>query len=84
MEAGSDTTSSTLLGFCLALIAYPHILKRAQEEVDALCPERTPTIDDLKDLPYLKACMTEVSLIFLSTPKYLNSEMKRRSSAGAP
>ena len=60
MEAGSDTTSSTLLGFCLALIAHSHVLKRAQEEVDALCLERTPTIDDLKDLPYLRACMTEI------------------------
>jgi cytochrome P450 len=34
MEAGSDTTASTLLTFVLALINYPRVLKEAQREVD--------------------------------------------------
>ena len=61
MEAGSDTTSSTLLSFVLAVIQQPEILKKAQTEIDAVCgTDRSPTPDDLSNLPYLKACMTEV------------------------
>ena len=61
MEAGSDTTSSTLLSFLLAVIEQPEILKKVQAEVDAVCGiERSPTPNDLNKLPYLRACMTEV------------------------
>ncbi|GKZ48832.1 hypothetical protein AbraIFM66951_001073 [Aspergillus brasiliensis] len=60
MEAGSDTTSSTLLTFVLAMTQYPEILCKAQEEVDHVCGnDRSPTFDDLEDLPYLNACMNE-------------------------
>lgn len=61
MEAGSDTTSSTLLSFLLAMLENPVALKRAQEDVDRVCDlERSPTIDDLDNLPYIEACMHEV------------------------
>lgn len=62
MEAGSDTTASTLFSFLLAMIAYPQALKNAQAEVDHICgTSNSPTYDDLANLPYLKACMDEVS-----------------------
>jgi cytochrome P450 len=61
MEAGSDTTASTLLSFLLAMIAHPEVLKRIQAEEDQVCGVlRSPTSDDIKNLPYLKACMDEV------------------------
>jgi cytochrome P450 len=61
MEAGSDTTSSTLLSFLLAMLNNPEALKRAQEDVDRVCgTERSPTADDLDKLPYIEACMHEV------------------------
>lgn len=61
MEAGSDTTASTLLSFLLAMIKYPQAFKRAQKEVDELCgSSRSPTTDDINRLPYIKACMDEV------------------------
>jgi cytochrome P450 len=61
MEAGSDTTASTLLNFVLALTKNPHVLKKAQGELDALCgTERSPTTDDFGRLPYVAACMAEV------------------------
>ncbi|KAJ6003138.1 hypothetical protein N7451_005685 [Penicillium sp. IBT 35674x] len=60
MEAGSDTTSSTLLAFVLAMTQYPEILKKAQEEVDHVCgSDRSPTFDDIGKLEYLSACMNE-------------------------
>lgn len=65
MEGGSDTTASTLLSFLLALVKYPRVLRRAQEEVDRVCgAQRSPAFGDLEKLPYVKHCMTEVS-----TPK---------------
>lgn len=61
MEAGSDTTASTLLSFLLAMIKYPEEFRKAQNEVDSVCgPLRSPTSDDIDRLPFLKACMDEV------------------------
>ncbi|OJI96603.1 hypothetical protein ASPVEDRAFT_78369 [Aspergillus versicolor CBS 583.65] len=60
MEAGSDTTSSTLLSFLLAVLENPDALKRAQEDVDRVVGlERSPTMQDLEDLSYIEACMHE-------------------------
>ncbi|KAK9783103.1 putative Cytochrome P450 [Seiridium cardinale] len=60
MEAGSDTTASTLLSFLLAMIKYPAEFKKAQNEVDAVCgPSRSPTSHDIGNLPFIKACMDE-------------------------
>ncbi|KAL4768641.1 cytochrome P450 [Aspergillus nidulans var. acristatus] len=61
MEAGSDTTSSTLLSFLLAVLENPVALKRAQEDVDRIVgTERSPTMNDLENLPYIEACMHEI------------------------
>ncbi|KAF7532399.1 hypothetical protein G7054_g7988 [Neopestalotiopsis clavispora] len=60
MEAGSDTSASTLLSFLLAMIKYPAEFKKAQMEVDQVCgSERSPTVEDIDRLPFLKACMDE-------------------------
>ncbi|KAJ5305888.1 hypothetical protein N7508_004903 [Penicillium antarcticum] len=53
MEAGSDTTSSTLLAFVLAMAQHPEILKQAQKEVDRVCGiDRSPNFDDIEKLEY--------------------------------
>ncbi len=62
MEAGSDTSASTLLSFLLAMIKHPDEFKKAQMEVDQVCGSlRSPTSEDIDRLPFLKACMDEVS-----------------------
>jgi cytochrome P450 len=60
MEAGSDTTSSSVLDFILAMIKHPAILKEAQRQIDALC-DHPPTYEDVKKSPYIHALMQEVS-----------------------
>lgn len=65
MEAGSDATSATLLSFCLAMTKYPEVLKKCQAEVDSVCPDRTPIITDVNNLPYLRAAMNEVHYLLL-------------------
>ncbi|KIW32629.1 uncharacterized protein PV07_04160 [Cladophialophora immunda] len=59
MEAGSDTTSSSILDFILAMISHPDILKKAQKEIDAISPRDPPTYEAVKDNAYLNALMQE-------------------------
>ncbi|KAI0133793.1 cytochrome P450 [Xylariales sp. AK1849] len=70
MEAGSDTTASTLLSFLLAMIKYPEEFKRAQMEIDQVCGSlRSPTPDDIDHLPFIKACMDE-GIFYLKAPLF--------------
>lgn len=58
-EAGSETTSSELYGFAQAMLLYPETQRKAQAEIDALCGDRCPSLDDLSNLPYTRACVKE-------------------------
>jgi cytochrome P450 len=60
-EAGSDTTAIALSVFVMAMVLYPQVARKAQDEIDRVVgPERMPTFDDLKDLPYIDAIVKEV------------------------
>lgn len=60
LEAGSDTTSSTLYGFVQAMLVYPDVQRKAQAEIDRVIgPSRLPTMDDIDQLPYVRCCMKE-------------------------
>lgn len=60
LEAGSDTTSSTLYAFIQALILFPEVQKKAQEELERVIgPGRLPTLDDEASLPYIRGCVKE-------------------------
>jgi cytochrome P450 len=64
MEAGSDTTASTLLSYLLGMISNRMAFARARDELDGVCgTERSPATEDLERLPYLRACMTEVGCV---------------------
>ncbi|KAK5079301.1 hypothetical protein LTR64_002276 [Lithohypha guttulata] len=60
LEAGSDTTAATIYGFIQAMLVWPEVLKKAQEEVDRVVgPDRMPTIEDYENLPYIRCCIKE-------------------------
>ena len=60
LEAGSDTTAATLTAFVQAMIVFPEVQKRAQEELDRVVgPERLPTIEDMEHLHYIRCCVKE-------------------------
>ncbi|EFX05422.1 cytochrome p450 monooxygenase [Grosmannia clavigera kw1407] len=60
LEAGSDTTASTLYGFILALLVWPEVQAKLHEEIDRVVgPDRMPTIDDCESLPYVRCCIKE-------------------------
>ncbi|KIY00756.1 uncharacterized protein Z520_03421 [Fonsecaea multimorphosa CBS 102226] len=61
LEAGSETSASNLHLFVLAMISHPQVLKKAQTEVDDVCGDATsPSANHIKDLPYMRAIMTEI------------------------
>ncbi|GAW19712.1 hypothetical protein ANO14919_092010 [Xylariales sp. No.14919] len=59
LEAGSDTSASTLIGFVQAMLIFPEVSKLAQAEIDEVCGDRIPSLDDLPDLPYIRGCVKE-------------------------
>ncbi|KAJ7729426.1 cytochrome P450 [Mycena olivaceomarginata] len=60
IEGGSDTISSFLQSLILALTAYPDAQKKAHDEMDRVVGEhRMPTLDDLEEMPYIRAMILE-------------------------
>ncbi|KAH7137043.1 cytochrome P450 [Dactylonectria estremocensis] len=61
VEAGSETTSSSLNNFLLALCQYPNVVQRAQEELDRVVGNtRMPSWGDEADLLYIRAIIKEL------------------------
>jgi len=60
LEAGSDTTSSTLYGFMQAMLLFPEAQKKAQAELDRVVgTDRLPTMEDEPRLQYIRGCVKE-------------------------
>ncbi|RBA19920.1 hypothetical protein FPRO05_09220 [Fusarium proliferatum] len=59
--AGADTTVSSISLFFLAMILYPDVQEKAQEEIDGVIGnERLPDCSDRPSLPYVNAVVKEV------------------------
>ncbi|KAK7739653.1 hypothetical protein SLS53_005620 [Cytospora paraplurivora] len=58
-EGGSGTTAAVLRSFIMAMLLFPEVQLKAREELDNVCGDRLPTVDDEKDLPYVRACVKE-------------------------
>lgn len=65
LDAAYDTSSASVLNFVVALAAHPDVMAEARREVDGVCGETMPRTEDLARMPYLKACMMEVSFFSL-------------------
>jgi hypothetical protein len=54
-------TITVVLHFMLAMLTKPEVLKKAQQEIDAVVgKERLPSFEDRASLPYLECVMSEV------------------------
>ncbi|KAF5333791.1 hypothetical protein D9758_017177 [Tetrapyrgos nigripes] len=59
--ASADTTVTTTSQFILAMLMYPEVLKKAQDEIDRVVGNyRLPDFNDRKSLPYVEAVLSEV------------------------
>ncbi|KIV84705.1 hypothetical protein PV11_00473 [Exophiala sideris] len=60
LEAGSDTTAATLIGFIQAMVVFPEVQRKAQEEIDRVVgPDRMPTMEDAPNMQYIRGCVKE-------------------------
>ncbi|KAJ8123116.1 hypothetical protein ONZ43_g856 [Nemania bipapillata] len=59
LQAGSETTMATLLGFVQAMVIFPDVSKAAQAEIDSVCGDHLPSMDDWTDLAYIRGCIKE-------------------------
>lgn len=60
LNAGTDTTAGVLHSFFLAMVIYPTVQKRAQEEIDRVVGDhRLPSFSDRVNLPYVEAIVQE-------------------------
>jgi len=60
LEAGSDTTSSTLYGFVQAMLLFPDVQRKAQDEIDRVVgKDRLPDMSDEPNLQYIRGCVKE-------------------------
>jgi len=63
IEAGSETTSQALNNTIVGLLSNPDAVKKAHEELDRVIGgDRTPTFEDEKSLPYIRAIVKVDSL----------------------
>ncbi|ESK86196.1 cytochrome p450 [Moniliophthora roreri MCA 2997] len=54
LETGSDTTGAVMKTFILFMATHPHVLKKAQTEMDQIVgSERMPSFEDQDKLPLL-------------------------------
>ncbi|KAF8988609.1 cytochrome P450 [Cyathus striatus] len=58
-SAGVETSTSVMLTLILAMLRYPDVQRKAQEEIDRVIPGRLPTFEDIEKLPYVTAVVSE-------------------------
>ena len=80
IEAGSETTSSSLNSCVLYLSAYPDVQAKAHEELDRVVGnDRSPTFEDEPALPYIHAIVKEILRIRpvtnMGTPHYTTADI---------
>ncbi|KAF4981513.1 hypothetical protein FZEAL_2698 [Fusarium zealandicum] len=58
--AAADTTVITLTGFTLAMVLFPQVQRKAQQEIDRVVgTDRLPSFEDRDRLPYIDALVKE-------------------------
>lgn len=60
LEAGTDTTSNTLMWFLCAMLVFPEVQERAKAELDRVVGvDRMPLPEDEPKLQYIRSCIKE-------------------------
>ncbi|KAJ7640502.1 cytochrome P450 [Mycena polygramma] len=69
VEGGSETTAAYLHSLILALVAYPDAQRKAHDEIDRVVGEdRMPTLDDIEQMPFIRAMILETHRFRPVTP----------------
>ncbi|KAF9493200.1 cytochrome P450 [Pleurotus eryngii] len=76
-SGGEETTPSSIMTFILAMTLFPSVQTRAQAELDEVVGSHLPTFDDLLNLPYIRAIVTEIWRWGVSVPLGLPHVLKQ-------
>ncbi|KAF2993292.1 hypothetical protein E8E14_000680 [Neopestalotiopsis sp. 37M] len=68
LEGGSDTSSATLVAFVQAMILYPEAQKLVRDEIERVCGDEMPELEDEVNLPMVRACGKEILRWWPITP----------------
>lgn len=66
--AGHETTAAVLTWALFELARNPEIMKQAQEEIDRVVGDRTPTYQDIKDVKFLRLIVAETLRMYPEPP----------------
>jgi cytochrome P450 len=80
--AGHETTARTMTAAWCALAANPEAAERLHEELDRVLGGRTPTVDDLRQLPYTLRVVKEVLRLHPPAPFYVRDAVAADRIAG--
>ena len=69
--AGHETTARTMTFTWYALATNPAVAERLHEELDRVLGGRTPTAEDLRQLPYTLQVIKEVLRLYPAAPFYV-------------
>lgn len=59
LQAAAETTLATITGFVQAMVIFPEAAQAAQAEIDRVCGDRAPRIEDWNDLKCIRGCIKE-------------------------
>jgi cytochrome P450 len=73
--AGHETTARTMTFAWYALATNPKVTERLHEELDRVLGGRTPTVEELKQLPYTLQVIKEVLRLYPAAPVYVRDAL---------
>ncbi|KAI1134340.1 cytochrome P450 monooxygenase CYP539B5 [Hypoxylon sp. FL0543] len=83
--AGRDTTAATLSWAFYELSHYPDKFKRLRDEIiGSVGRTRTPTYQDLKDMPYLRHTLNETLRLYPAVPYNLRGALEDTTLPSTP
>lgn len=80
--AGHETTARTMTFAWYALATNPGVTERLHEELDRVLGGRTPTADELRQLPYTLRVIKEVLRLYPAAPFYVRDALAADQLAG--
>ncbi|KZP01836.1 cytochrome P450 [Calocera viscosa TUFC12733] len=57
--AATETSAAVVQAFCMAMLLYPEVQKKAKAEIDAVLGSHCPTLSDKASMPYVQAIVKE-------------------------
>lgn len=68
LVAGHETTAAVLTWALFELSKNPELMKRVQDEIDSVVGDREPTLDDIKEMQFLRLVIAETLRMYPQPP----------------